>query len=248
MLKYNLCMMNCVFFIGWLLVGWLVVVLRHIQRYFSYIVTGQLSSFQILNCCWAPNAMGSYGSLACGAYPDTGTGTSEDVFNLLAIRGSTHGEGMPGIETGSSDPQSSPLPLRPRGGLFFIGKFGVLLSSTNKAKQAKPKFPLHQLTNIQFPLQDVARGFKITNPWQFAYGSIPGTCPAPPCTLSSGPPQCEVDVSLMPASSDGLRECPKIYQISLSDHISATKHILFLILIWLDSFLLLSQQTRVGYY
>ena len=42
--------------------------------------------------------------------PDTGTGTSADVFNLLAIRGPTRGEGMPGIEPGSSDPQSSPLP------------------------------------------------------------------------------------------------------------------------------------------
>ena len=40
-------------------VGWLVVVLRHIQRYFSYIVTGQLSSFQILTCCRALNAVGS---------------------------------------------------------------------------------------------------------------------------------------------------------------------------------------------
>ena len=100
---------------GWL-VGWLVVVLRHIQQYFSYIVTGKLSNFQILTCCRAPNATDSLGSLACRAYPDTGTGTSEDAFNLLAIRGPTCGEGMPGIEPGSSDPQSSPLPLRHRGG------------------------------------------------------------------------------------------------------------------------------------
>ena len=49
-----------------------------------------------------------------------GTGTSEDVFNLLAIRGPTRGEGMPGIEPGSSDPQSSPLPLRHRGGLDLV--------------------------------------------------------------------------------------------------------------------------------
>ena len=46
-----------------------------------------------------------------------GTGTSEDVFNLLAIRGPTRSEGKPGIEPGSSDPQSSPLPLHHRGGL-----------------------------------------------------------------------------------------------------------------------------------
>ena len=31
-----------------------------------------------------------------------------DVFNLLAIRRPTRGEGKPGIEPGSSDPQSSP--------------------------------------------------------------------------------------------------------------------------------------------
>ena len=50
-----------------------------------------------------------------------GTGTSKDVFNLLAIRGPTRGEGKPGIEPGSSDPQSSPLPLHHRGGLNVVG-------------------------------------------------------------------------------------------------------------------------------
>ena len=40
----------------------------------------------------------------------------QDVFNLLAIRGPTRGEGMPGIEPKSSDPQFSPLPLCHRGG------------------------------------------------------------------------------------------------------------------------------------
>ena len=62
------------------------------------------------------HTMGSKGSLACRAYLDTGTGTSEDVFYLLAIRGPTRGEGKRGIEPGSSDPKSSPLPLRQRGG------------------------------------------------------------------------------------------------------------------------------------
>ena len=38
----------------------------------------------------------------------------EDVFNLLSIRGSTRGEGMPGIEPGSPDPLSNPLPQRQR--------------------------------------------------------------------------------------------------------------------------------------
>ena len=50
--------------------------------------------------------------VACRAHSDTGTGTSEDIFYLLAIRGPSRGEGMPGLESGSSDPQSSPLPLR----------------------------------------------------------------------------------------------------------------------------------------
>ena len=59
---------------------------------------------------------GQLGSLACRAYLDTGTRTSEDVFYLLAIRGPTRGEGKRGIEPGSSDPKSSPLPLRHRGG------------------------------------------------------------------------------------------------------------------------------------
>ena len=97
-------------------IGWLVVVERHIQRYFSYIVTGQLSTFQILTCCQTPNAMGSLGSLACRAYPDTGTRMSEDTFHLLAIRGPTRGEGKLGFEPGLSDPQFSPLPLRHHGG------------------------------------------------------------------------------------------------------------------------------------
>ena len=64
------------------------------------------------------HAIGSLGSLACRAYLDKGTGTSEDVFYLLAIRGPKRGEGKRGIEPGSSDPKSSLLPLRHRGGLL----------------------------------------------------------------------------------------------------------------------------------
>ena len=55
---------------------------------------------------------GQLGSLACRASPDTGIGTSEDVFNLLAIRGPTRCESMAGIESGSPDLQSSLLPIR----------------------------------------------------------------------------------------------------------------------------------------
>ena len=50
------------------------------------------------------------------AYLDTGTGTSEGVFNLLVIRGLARGEGIPGIEPESPDPQSSPLLIRHPGG------------------------------------------------------------------------------------------------------------------------------------
>ena len=39
----------------------LIVVLHHIQRYFSYIVTGQMSSFQILTCCRAPTPWAARG-------------------------------------------------------------------------------------------------------------------------------------------------------------------------------------------
>ena len=52
-------------------------------------------------------------------YPDTVTGMSEDVSYLLAIRGPTRCAGMPGIESGSLDPRSSPLPLRHRGERAF---------------------------------------------------------------------------------------------------------------------------------
>ena len=41
---------------------------------------------------------------------------SEDLLKLLAIRGHTRSEDMPGIEPGSPDPKSSPLPLRQQGG------------------------------------------------------------------------------------------------------------------------------------
>ena len=91
-------MKNVVFFNNLLLL--LLVVKRHIQRYFSYIVTGQMSSFQILICCRAPTPWA-----ACRAYLDTGTGTSKDVFFL--------GESNPDLLIQSP----APLPLRHRSGL-----------------------------------------------------------------------------------------------------------------------------------
>ena len=41
--------------------------------------------------------------LSAHAYPDTGTGKSKDILNLLAIRGPTCHEGIPGIKSGSPD-------------------------------------------------------------------------------------------------------------------------------------------------
>ena len=61
----------------------------------------QFPNFDVLP---GTHAMDSWWSLACRAY-------------LLAIRGPTRGEGKRGIEPGSSDPKSSPLPLRHRGGI-----------------------------------------------------------------------------------------------------------------------------------
>ena len=107
----------------------LSVVKRHIQRYFSYIVTGQMSSFQILTCCRAPTA----GVFSVPSLPRYG---HRDVFYLLAIRGPTRGEGKRVIEPGSYDPKSSPLPLRHRGGrcimyLVIVTTRRPLLSSYN---------------------------------------------------------------------------------------------------------------------
>ena len=42
---------------------WFVVVLRRIQQYFIYTVTGQLSSFQIYIYCWAPMLKAARGLL-----------------------------------------------------------------------------------------------------------------------------------------------------------------------------------------
>ena len=70
---------------------------------------------QVYTCCRVPNVMGSCGSLACRAYHDTGSGTSEDIFNLLAIRAHTRW-GYTENQPGSPNPQSSLLLLRHRGG------------------------------------------------------------------------------------------------------------------------------------
>ena len=94
--------------------------------------------------------MGSKGSLACRSYLDTGTGMSEDVFYLLAIRGPTCGEGKRGIEPGSSDPKSSPLPLRHRGGLLRIWKIRIY---TKKGSQVYVTGRQHNTSCVSDMLQ-----------------------------------------------------------------------------------------------
>ena len=69
---------------------------------------------------------GQLGVFSVPSLPRHGHGTSEDAFYLLAIRGLTRGEGKPGIEPGSSDPKSSPLPLRHRGGPNDLEKISCI--------------------------------------------------------------------------------------------------------------------------
>ena len=102
----------------------LIVVLTSHSAIFQLYSDGTDVQFPNFDLLPGTHAMGSLGSLACRAYLDTGTGTSEDVFYLLAIRGPTRGEGKRGIEPGSSDQKSSPLPLRHCGGLQFIQRAG----------------------------------------------------------------------------------------------------------------------------
>ena len=99
-------------------------------------MTGQLSSFPNFDLLPGTQRHGQLGVFSVPSLPRPGTGTSEDVFNLLAIRGPTRGEGKPGIEPGSSDPQSSPLPLRHRGGQGFADDLALLSHSHDKI-QAK---------------------------------------------------------------------------------------------------------------
>ena len=60
---------------------------------------------------------GQLGVFSVPSLPRHGHRDVRRRFNLLAIRGPARGEGMPGIEHRSSDPWSSPLPLRPPGWL-----------------------------------------------------------------------------------------------------------------------------------
>ena len=72
---------------------------------------GTVVQFRNLDLLPGTQCHGQLGVFSVQSLPDTSTGTPEDVFNLLAIRLPTRGEGMAGIEPGSPYPQSSPLPL-----------------------------------------------------------------------------------------------------------------------------------------
>ena len=82
-----------------------VVVRRHIQRYFSYKVTGQIPVSKFSHAD-GHSRHGQLGIFNVQSLPITGTGTSEDVSDLLANIGPTHGEGMPGVQPGSPDPHA----------------------------------------------------------------------------------------------------------------------------------------------
>ena len=103
-----------------LLIGWLVGcgLTSHsaIFQLYSDETVVQFPNFDLLP---GTQCHGQLGVFSVSSLHWTGTGTSEDVFYLLAIRGPTRGEGMPGIEPGSPDPQSSLLPLRHCGGHLF---------------------------------------------------------------------------------------------------------------------------------
>ena len=66
---------------------------------------------------------GQLGVFSVPSLPQHGHRDVRRRFYLLAIRGPTHGEDMPGIEPGSSDPQSNSLPLRHRGGRELLCKW-----------------------------------------------------------------------------------------------------------------------------
>ena len=92
---------------------------------FQLYIDGTDVQFSNLVLLPGTHAMGSHGSFTCRAYIVTGTGTSEDVFNLLTYhqRARTRWR-QPGVEHGSPDLQSSPLPLHHRGGRMGQGITG----------------------------------------------------------------------------------------------------------------------------
>ena len=76
---------------GWL-VGWLVVVLMSHSAIFQLYSDGTVVQFPNFDLLPGTQRHGQLGVFSVRAYPDTGTGTSKDVFYLLSIRGPTRGE------------------------------------------------------------------------------------------------------------------------------------------------------------
>ena len=71
---------------------------------FQLYSDGTVVQFSNLDLLPGTQCHGQLGVLSVLSLPNMGTRTSEDVFNLLAIRRPTHGKDKPGIELGSSDP------------------------------------------------------------------------------------------------------------------------------------------------
>ena len=81
---------------------------------FQLYSVGTVVQFQNLDLLPGTQSHGQLGVFTVPNLPRHRQRDAEDVFNFLAIRGPTRGEGMQGIEPGSSDQQSSPQTLRHR--------------------------------------------------------------------------------------------------------------------------------------
>ena len=77
---------------------------------------GQLSSFPNFDLLPGTLPHGQLGVFSLPSVPQHGHRDVRRRLYLLSIRGSTWGEGKPGIKLGSPDPQSSQLPLHHRSG------------------------------------------------------------------------------------------------------------------------------------
>ena len=97
---------------------------------------GTVVQFPNLDLLPGTQRHGQLGSLACRAYPDTGTRTSQDVFNLLAIRGPTGCEGMLGIEPRSAVQPATSMPPVPAIWLLVMDN-NTVVGTTNVSSKSK---------------------------------------------------------------------------------------------------------------
>ena len=116
--------------VGWL-VGWGSTSHSAIFQLYSNRTVVKFHNLDLLPGTQSHGQLGV--SSVPSLYPDTGTGTSEDVFNLLAIKGPTRGDRMPGIEPGSPDLQSTPLPLCHNGGWTHYKAHSVVKTGKTKS-------------------------------------------------------------------------------------------------------------------